>query len=148
MRLKPPLLNTLISMDKKKATDFIKGNITKNSGELYFESPVLRYPIPDKFSRLHKYVGKEIILGIRPEHVRINEKLSGPIFRAHVAVIEPLGPTTVIFASLDIDTELTIIQEGLVEYNIEEEIEIQFNADFIHFFDINTEIRILPENKK
>ncbi len=30
MRLKPPLLNTLISMDKKKATDFIQNLLVSN----------------------------------------------------------------------------------------------------------------------
>ena len=65
-----------------------------------------------------------------------------------MAVIEPLGATTVIYANLDMETELTIIQEALVEYKIEEKIEIQFNDAFLHFFDRETEIRILPENEK
>ena len=104
--------------------NIIKGKIIEKTSKLYFESHAFEYPIPSKFSNLKNYLGKEIILGIRPEHIRINENLPSSIIRCNVEVIEPLGATTVIFASLDIDTEITIIKEGLVEYKIEEEIEI------------------------
>lgn len=92
-----------------------------------------------------RYIGRKIILGIRPEDIHssstfINSEESSTII-AQIDVSELTGAELMIYTSiagqnfvarLDANTE---IQSG-------QEIELSFNMNKIHFFDAETEVRI------
>jgi multiple sugar transport system ATP-binding protein len=69
------------------------------AGEFYL-------PMPHVAAKLEAWVGKELIFGIRPEHITdtvVSRQVDGVAHRRSVAVelVEPTGPDTVVFIQLN-----------------------------------------------
>jgi multiple sugar transport system ATP-binding protein len=76
--------------------NFIECSLTRKDGTLYAGRETLEFTIPEeKAVKLGPYVGKEVVLGIRPEHIldplSSEPKGKGETFHASVWVVEPLG---------------------------------------------------------
>ena len=88
------------------------------------------------------YVGKELIFGIRPEDIH-NEQLvlsSNPdaIVKSEVVVSELLGAETMLYSK--VGKQEFISRVGVSEtYHLGEIIDLSFNVNKAHFFDIETE---------
>jgi len=83
--------------------NFLRGTLTGSGSRLEFREPVaagslppVRLELPETASRkLSSYQDREIILGIRPEHLEECEKNLG--FEALMDVIEPMGAETYLY---------------------------------------------------
>lgn len=85
---------------------------------------------------LKEYKGKEVILGVRPEHTVDNGDI-----QAKIELIEHMGPQT-LFHCLINETKIIIKLPGWLDYSLDEVINIKFNQDLICFFDAQSENRI------
>ena len=81
--------------------NFVHGTLVRDGNTLVFkenEGGVVRCSIRDKTSPAYQaFVGKEVILGIRPEDIRIDQEPPGVDeagFQAVVDIIEPMGSET------------------------------------------------------
>jgi multiple sugar transport system ATP-binding protein len=83
--------------------------------------------------------GREILVGIRPEHAVITAPEDGRI-RARVAFTESTGSTT--FVSTATEPELMIVENGRRSAATNEEIGLAFPDSAIHVFDAKTEQRL------
>ena len=65
----------------------------------------LRLPVPpDRQERYGDCVGRDILLGIRPEHITEKRTHTSPTdadFRAGIEVLEPLGVDTMVFININ-----------------------------------------------
>jgi multiple sugar transport system ATP-binding protein len=128
--------------------NFTDGKIKESSDGLYFFGEKLEYKIPDRYKSLEKYIGKEVILGIRPEHIGINVDIGAPNkYDVKVGVVEPIGSDTYLY--IDFPTEYVMIakMEGISNLGIDEEVKVSFNPRQIHFFDKESTLRILPSDE-
>ena len=88
------------------------------------------------------YVGKDVIFGIRPEDIH-NEELvlsSNPdaIVKSEVVVSELLGAETMLYSK--VGTQEFISRVGVSEtYTLGQTIDLSFNVNKAHFFDLETE---------
>ena len=79
--------------------NFISGKLKESSGGLVFkeaEGGVIECKLEDR-PAARQYVGKEVILGLRPEDILLHEGADRPPglwFQALIDVIEPMGPDT------------------------------------------------------
>ncbi|MBS4192445.1 sn-glycerol-3-phosphate ABC transporter ATP-binding protein UgpC [Bacillus sp. FJAT-49705] len=126
------------------AMNFITGNL-EDSG---FKVGNMTLSISEKKMKLLRekgYMGKNIILGVRPEDIHNDstfiEVAKGAAISAQVDVSELTGAELMIYSSIEgqnfvarLDAN-TNIQSG-------QKIELAFNMDKIHFFDAETELRI------
>ncbi len=128
------------------AMNFIRGELFKN-GTLKFKSSIFNIDLPEKLeSKLNKSTGKQVVLGIRPEHLydlTLNQtKHSSSPQKILVDVVEPIGNEIfVYFSEGDNSYCMRMTPEKL--HQAGEKIDIGLDLDKIYFFDTETEQRLL-----
>ncbi|HBM08186.1 MAG TPA: sugar ABC transporter ATP-binding protein, partial [Pseudomonas sp.] len=85
--------------------------------------------------------GREVILGIRPEQISVGTEADLPSLRAEVQVIEPTGPDTMIFVSLN-QTKVCCRLAPDAAPNPGESLTLQFEPDKVLLFDAQTGERL------
>ncbi|MGE6991798.1 ABC transporter ATP-binding protein [Pseudomonas sp. NPDC047961] len=85
--------------------------------------------------------GREVILGIRPEQISLGTEADLPSLRAEVQVIEPTGPDTMIFVSLN-QTKVCCRLAPDAAPNPGESLTLQFEPDKVLLFDAQTGERL------
>jgi len=117
--------------------NFVTGEIVQAEG-LQFVAPPINLPVPEDWrSKLSPYIGKSIILGIRPEDIQHSK--DG--FKSTIKLIEPLGHETLLY--LDVGPHSIVARVApRHDYRIGDSITIKFNPARLHFFDMTTEKRI------
>ena len=94
---------------------------------------------------------KEVILGIRPEHIALSEKKTG--LMASVTAVEHLGNECIVYGVLGkVGEEFTMKDEGKniivktvegVKVEVGDEINLSIQEDKLHLFDKETEVTLL-----
>ncbi len=123
--------------------NFMEGILEEKKGGLFFNEENFEVKVPDRMhEKLKSKIGEDIILGIRPED--IYDKIIAPnanpdnTVAATVEVVEMLGAENMIYlttgktpfiAKMAIDTDMSVNQE----------VELTFDMNKCHFFDISTE---------
>jgi multiple sugar transport system ATP-binding protein len=129
------------------AMNFLHGKIEEKDGGLFFTSAILDYKIPDRYSNLKSHDGKSVYLGIRPEHIIVNPKTGDNRYKVIIGVIEPIGSDTFIYIDFPKIFTMIVKMEGLTSLKLDEEVEVTFNTDQIHFFESESELRIKPKTE-
>ncbi|MHA1520299.1 MAG: ABC transporter ATP-binding protein [Promethearchaeota archaeon] len=132
--------------------NFVNGSIVKEGDLLIFRSEAFNYPIPNVYKQgLKDYVNKPVIFGVRPEHIELNT--SNAPLDATIGVLEPIGSDTYVYVDFPINKgvdgktdniEVIVKEEGITRMKIDESVKVDFLPDQIHFFDTESEQRILP----
>ncbi|MET3683041.1 multiple sugar transport system ATP-binding protein [Alkalibacillus flavidus] len=110
-------------------------------GETSIEIPEGRMkPLRDK-----GYVGKDMVLGVRPEELHDEpvfiEHSPGSAFNTHVEVAELMGSETYLYSKLD-DQEFIARVDARSEVNAGDDVKLAIDMNKVHFFDAETEERI------
>ncbi len=121
--------------------NFIHGKITGNE-KIFFVNENVRIEIKEMIvNGIRSFINKEIIWGIRPEHlipVSCKEKES---FDAIISVVEPMGNE--IFLYLDLEGfELVARVESQSGFKVGENLRLKPHVELTHFFNIKTEKKI------
>ncbi len=131
--------------------NFVEGKVTEDG---YFicgdhKVGVTKLKIPaGKFKMLEeqKYIDKDIILGIRPEDIHDENVVANTYPEAkvklQVEVSELLGAETLIHVTMNTQP-LTAKVNARVDIHPHDEIELAFDMNKCHFFDPETELRIV-----
>lgn len=117
--------------------NFIHGKITGNE-KIFFVNENVRIEIKEMIvNGIRSFINKEIIWGIRPEHlipVSCKEKES---FDAIISVVEPMGNE--IFLYLDLEGfELVARVESQSGFKVGENLRLKPHVELTHFFNIET----------
>jgi multiple sugar transport system ATP-binding protein len=88
---------------------------------------------------------KEILLGIRPEHLQVYQKQSGQDFSSpqdiQVDVVEPVGNEVFLYFT-EADTQYCMRMLPEKMYKPGDKIQIAFNLGKVYFFDSQTDERL------
>jgi multiple sugar transport system ATP-binding protein len=101
-------------------------------------------PLPHDRAKLAAWVGKEVIFGIRPEQItdaRTAHREGLPQMDCHVKVIEPTGPDTLIFVTLN-DTKVCCRAHPTEAKRPGDAMQLVFDVSKAVLFDPKTEVRI------
>jgi multiple sugar transport system ATP-binding protein len=95
----------------------------------------------ERANALAPYVGKEVVFGVRPEHLNDKALTSGTaanVVRAQVEVIEQMGATSNLYISLGGHALVSVVDAST---NAKENapLDIVIDADHCHVFDKDTE---------
>lgn len=97
------------------------------------------------------YDGKEVVLGIRPEDIHDEpvflESAPGSTFNAHIEVSELLGAETMLYSQLAGQDFIARI-DSRSDIKAGQKLDLAFDLNKAHFFDVETELRIRPEDTK
>ncbi|WBW96778.1 ABC transporter ATP-binding protein [Oceanirhabdus sp. W0125-5] len=119
--------------------NFLDCKISKNSDKIYVDFFDNKINIPEEKIKLIKesnYVGKEILLGIRPESVLIDESNEGIV--AKVEVTEMLGSETYLYLNANGYNVIARVDPS-VKASVGDNVRIKFITDKIHIFDRESE---------
>jgi multiple sugar transport system ATP-binding protein len=136
------------------AMNFLKATIKEKGSELVLDGKgdfelIIPQEMSNAMKELQTYIGKEVVLGIRPENIldpEVNddhEYSAENLVEAQVEVVEPMGSTINLY--LDIGAEESII--AVVDINstaeVGDEMEFAFDLNKMHIFDAETEEAII-----
>jgi len=104
-----------------------------------------------KFLREQGYVGKEIILGVRPEDIHDEpvfiEASAGTKIKANVDVAELTGAEMMVYSSIG-GQDFVARLDSRAEVQPGDSIELAFDLNKAHFFDTESESRIRTVNER
>lgn len=131
------------------AMNFIKGELVQN-GSVFFKEEGQDFQL--KMSQVPEvlagYIGKPIVLGIRPEDIHLNETSAGDLTgTAKVDVVEPMGNEVFVYFKTNPNdknsSEIVCRSTTRSIPVIDSLIPIGMDSSKIHFFDPATELAIL-----
>jgi multiple sugar transport system ATP-binding protein len=100
-----------------------------------------------KFLREQGYVGKPIILGVRPEDIHDEpvfiDASPGTKISAHIDVAELTGAELMIYSTFG-DQDFVARLDSRADLKPGDKIDLAFDLNKAHFFDVDTEFRIRP----
>ena len=124
--------------------NFINATVEKSGSEYTLNFDKYKIPVPsDKAANgvLDPYVGKEVVFGIRPEHVHDEpEELEKAKikFEANVDVTELMGAEIYLYVNIS-GIPITARVEPTSKAQPGDNIQITFSTEKIHIFDKDTE---------
>jgi multiple sugar transport system ATP-binding protein len=113
----------------------------------------MEYLDKSEASKFDKYINREILLGIRSEHIAIQiqppvlhrserDTLNLNIMKGIITLIEPIGSSYQIALDVGLDEDLIVSANSEVELTIGMKVYLEFSTRHLHFFDATTEKRI------
>ena len=109
--------------------NFLEGEIVDQNGEHIFKSSSLEVSIPK--DDLNKLTTKNVVLGIRSEHVNI----SAGDQKGQVKLIEPLGDATLVFFEFGEEEQLVAKVGPNLRLSTGDQLTFTFQIDNCHLFD-------------
>lgn len=119
------------------AMNFFRGRVLMAAGSnVSFETDESSFELPDEFRiGLQPYLGQEIVMGIRPEHIFLSDGNNKFLtLKKKVEVTEPVGNETFFYFSNADITQCVRIKEGGIEVNRGDEVEFAFEKNRLYFF--------------
>jgi multiple sugar transport system ATP-binding protein len=127
------------------AMNFFPGQLTSENGgqELWAQSSGLKLKLPDGMrSQLTPHSGKEIVFGMRPEHIHhkaeVHDADPNRTAKVNVSVVEPLGSEVFAYLSTN-GHEFIARMDATANPRPGETIETVFDTEHLHVFDKETE---------
>ncbi|HHV96965.1 MAG TPA: sn-glycerol-3-phosphate ABC transporter ATP-binding protein UgpC [Clostridiaceae bacterium] len=123
--------------------NFINSKIEQLEDGVYvvFGNHKLKLP-ESKVKAASNYIGKEVIMGIRPEHIHDEEvyiqSLPNCVADAYVEVVEMLGSETLLYLTID-ELNVTARVNPRTTARSGDTIKVAFDVNRIHLFDKDTE---------
>ncbi len=123
--------------------NFFDGTLVSEEGKLIIDTGDFRAELPEeRKNTLNDYIGKEIILGVRPEHVHAPEYAPPNIFpsplKGTVDVFELLGAELHLYVNVG-KTTLVATVDPRFEVQAGNAIDLVLDMDASHLFDKDTE---------
>jgi len=124
--------------------NFIRGRLASENGSALFDEGDFKIEIdPTRVNgNLEKWMGKELVLGIRPEDIHDSQEAAaaplGSRVQARVEVIEPIGSESIWYLSRG-KASFTAKVNAHVSAQVEMERELVFDVAKAHLFDPATE---------
>ena len=97
--------------------------------------------------KVKSYDSTQLVLGIRPEHIKITPEHHEKSFEVNVSVVEYLGPETLVTIELSEGVSALAAPTGFYPVKMGEKTHISFPKEKIYVFNRDTEQNILYEPK-
>ena len=122
--------------------NFLEARIVQDHNDLFLDVHDLKVRIPEgRCPVCYDLVGKEVIFGVRPEHVQDRMYCIDPIadncFMAHVDFIEPMGSEIILYLGIG-ETSVVAKVNPKTSARRDSEIGVHIDMDRVHIFDRET----------
>lgn len=129
--------------------NFINATIEKRGDDIFLKFGSHEIKLPEaKAKKLENsdYIGREVVMGIRPESIHDEEaflqSMPDSVVTANVEVVEMLGSETLLHMYID-DVSVTARVNPRTKTRAGDVIKVAFDANRIHLFDKDTEKTII-----
>ena len=125
------------------AMNFFDGTLVSEEGELFVDTGDFRARIPeDRRATCADYVGKEVVMGVRPEHVHAPHYAPPNTYPAPVhgmvEVVELLGAELHLIVDSGTNTFVATVDPRM-DVHMGNEIDLEMDMNTVHLFDKDTE---------
>lgn len=122
--------------------NFFEGRVVEESGELTLRGGDFAFAVPAALKGGYvKAKGREIVFGIRPEHIFVRERWgtapNGQIINAKIDVVEPIGSGIIILATSG-GWNFTACVDPSTRLAKHSKVDFIFDMERMHLFDKNT----------
>jgi ABC-type sugar transport system ATPase subunit len=118
--------------------NMVEGVVRGDGDRVYFESPALALELPSSiWSGLRTPGHGEVVLGIRPEHVRLAGRRAGGSLSGSVHAVEPMGSETLVHLSGPAQIFVARLHADALP-TVGDALDVGFDLDRIHLFDRRT----------
>ncbi len=127
--------------------NFIQGRIIRKDGRVYFdEGRIQAKLVEEMYKIIAPYIGKEVILGFRPEDVYdklfVSDAPPENVVRVNCEVVEPMGSEVYLYLNTGIHT--FIARVGAHDRPpVNQDMDVVFDMSKAHFFDKTSEETII-----
>ena len=119
--------------------NFIEGTLKEHDSSLFLDGGEIQIEIPNTYRKiLSPYIGSDIILGVRPSHIRLSAKKEPGSYKGVVIGYEPLGTETYVHLRAGGHKIVAIAGEG-VFFGIGQVVYWRPDPRQLYFFDKKTE---------
>lgn len=123
--------------------NFIDIKFTQKNGN-FLKFADINYPIPENIAKkLTKTSSKNLILGIRPEHIKITPDPHQDFFKTKISVIEYLGAETMVTVDFLEKMSAIVAVQGFYQGKMDDDAYVSFSPEKIHVFDSQTEKNLI-----
>ncbi len=139
-----PVNRFVASFIGSPAMNFAEVSIAETGGALWAETAGLRVKVPPaKAEALRRYAGRHVVLGVRPEALRIAGGADSVeyAFDSVVEVVEPLGNEILLDVRAGANAMVARV-EPATRVKVHEKVRLAFDPERLHFFDPATEAAI------
>lgn len=124
------------------AMNFLAGMII-NDGDFWFQNDNCKLKLPHgRSDKILQYAKRKVVFGIRPEDIhdsRVPHEFEAKSeLKFDVEVVEPMGSEVYLHLTTGSDRVIARLNSQF-EYTVGSQIDVVFNMERIHFFDIQTE---------
>ncbi len=127
--------------------NFFRGKIVADhGGDLVFDDGVLNLRLPSQVKgALKARIDREVILGIRPEHIRNPETMGREAqvetISARVEVVEPMGNDVYLYLNTGTSSFVARVEPDHLP-DVHDEVSLAVAVDKIHYFDETSEVNV------
>ncbi len=126
--------------------NFFDSTLVGEEGDLFVDTGDFRLHVPEKRKQVFgEYEGKEVILGIRPEHIHSQEfappSINSAPITGNVEVIELLGHELHLFLNSGSTSFVSIVDTRMAP-TVGSDVDLVVDVESIHLFDRETEAAI------
>ncbi len=126
--------------------NFIEGVLVEENMELYLDPGPYKIRIPREYMQvLEPYIGREIVLGIRPQDIEITLKPEENAYPAKIIGYEPLGTEIHVHFNINGEKDYIAVTKTIQNITIGQEIYWKPNPKKLYFFDKQTQQTIHPK---
>jgi multiple sugar transport system ATP-binding protein len=119
--------------------NFVDAKIIQENGDLFIDATNFKVRVPEgRCPMCYELVGKDVIFGIRPEHIEDRMYCIDPIsdncFSAHVDFIEPMGSEMILYLSVG---QISLVAKVTPKTSARKDsvIGVHVDMDRVHVFD-------------
>lgn len=124
--------------------NFFDGTLKEVDNRLYLDIGSYNIPVPEIYwDKLRDYVGKDIVLGIRPQDIRVSTRKEQGFYKAVVTGYEPLGTETIVHFTISGEKDYVAVVAGDIKLLLNQEIYWSPRRDKMYFFGKETEKALL-----
>jgi multiple sugar transport system ATP-binding protein len=126
--------------------NFFDATLVGEEGKLWIDAGSFRVPVPEDRKRLYSdYEGKEVVFGLRPEHIHAPQytppHIIGADIEAKVEVVELLGHELHLYLEASGLSFVATVDTRMAP-QVGQEVSLVADMDRMHLFDKNTELAI------
>jgi multiple sugar transport system ATP-binding protein len=121
--------------------NFLHGELTKSGDKLFFTANGVNFSLDgyDAFEKLE--AGRKVVLGVRPEHIKVNEDLGPEQHDAVVDIEEPMGADNLLWIK-HAGHVMSVRINGARRFKPGTPLKLSFDMTLASLFDATTEDRL------
>jgi len=120
--------------------NFLEGSLVAADGAVFFDEGTCRIRLPEaSAAKLSEWIGKNIVLGVRPEAMEIDTTGrfagEGNVLPVQISVVEPLGEKMDLYAATDRHPHLVARVTARRDVAAEQTVQLNLDMNKVHVFE-------------